>query len=373
MPHTLVHPVTRSPLWHDTAHSLTDGTHRVPVVSGIPFLRQGRDRLLQTLLSALDRGDTTQALILALQDQDDWAPLPPPDAAALRDLVTGNQSFRDAMTALNFGPVAHYFAHRWSAPTFLSALGLLAAYAPLDRPLIDLACGTGQVLREVALRGGTAIGVDQVFAKLWLGQRYLGLDDLVCADAETLPFGPADAPRTILCHDALYFFHDAAKSTVIARMTDAAGPNGTVLLGHCHVRDHPHAGDRAHPLTVADWQSLMPGATCHDDAALTQWFLSRGDTPLTAHDGRPVAAVSLASGTRLARPVPFWDPVGPLVENPLLVRSVGGLRPDWPLPAFAEEYADAGYLAVPDAAVERARSRADRFARRTLLPLPERW
>ena len=216
---TLVHPVTRRPLWHDTAHSLTDGTHRVPVVSGIPFLRQGRDQLSQTLLSALDAGDTTGALVLALQDQDDWAPLPPPDAATVRDVVTGDLTFRDAMAALNFGPVAHYFAHRWSAPTFLSALGLLAAYAPLDRPLIDLACGTGQVLREVALRGGTAIGVDQVFAKLWLGQRYLGLDGLICADAEALPFGPADAPRTVLCHDALYFLPDAAKRNVIARMT----------------------------------------------------------------------------------------------------------------------------------------------------------
>lgn len=373
MPDTLVHPVTRRPLWHDTPHSLTDGTNRAPVVSGIPFLRQGRDHLSQALLSTLDAGDTIGALILALQDQDDWAPLPPPDAMTVRDVVTGDLTFRDSMTALNFGPVAHYFAHRWSAPTFLSAMGLLAAYAPLDRPLIDLACGTGQVLREVALRGGTAIGVDQVFAKLWLGQRYLGLNDLVCADAETLPFGPAYAPCTVLCHDALYFLPDAAKSTVIARMKDVAGSGGTVLLGHCHIRGHPHAGDRAHPLCVAGWQSLMPDATCHDDAALTQWFLSRGDMHLDAHDDRPVAAVSLASGARLLRAVPFWDPVGPLVENPLLVRSEGGLRPDWPLPAFAEEYADAAYLAVPDAAAERARSRADRFARRTLLPLPEGW
>jgi len=360
-------------MWHDTAHSLTDGTNRVPVVSGIPFLRQGRDQLSRTLLSTLDAGDTTEALVLSLQDQDDWAPLPPPDATRVRDMVTGDLSFRDAMAALNFGPVAHYFAHRWSAPTFLSAMGLLAAYAPLDRPLIDLACGTGQILREVALRGGTAIGVDQVFAKLWLGQRYLGLDGLVCADAETLPFGPAGGPRTVLCHDALYFLPDATKKDVIARMTQAAGPGGTVLLGHCHVRDHPHAGDRAHPLTVAEWHALMPNATCHDDAALTRWFLDRGAAPLSPHDGAPVAAISLATGERLAQPVTYWNPVGALVENPLLVPIAGGLRPDWPLPAFAEEYADAEYLAVPDAASERARSRADRFARRTLLPLPEGW
>jgi len=345
----------------------------MPVVDGIPFLRQERDQLTHLLLQALDAGDTAEALVLALQDQDDWAPLPAPDAQKVRELVAGDLNFRDAMAALNFGPVAHYFAHRWSAPTFLSAMGLLAAYAPLDRPLIDLACGTGQVLREVKLRGGTAFGVDQVYAKLWLGQRYLGLDSLICADAEMLPFGPPDRSRTLLCHDALYFLADQTKTDVIARMTEAAGPDGTVLLGHCHVKDHPHAGSRAHPLAVEHWRALMAHGACYDDAALTKWFLSRGETVLESHDNQPVAAVAVASGARLAQPVPFWDPVGTLVENPLLVPSAGGLCLDWPLPDFAEEYADAGYLEVSDAAAERAQPPANRFARRTLLPLPEKW
>ncbi|MDZ7621561.1 MAG: class I SAM-dependent methyltransferase [Candidatus Competibacteraceae bacterium] len=369
----LVHPVSRRPLWSDTTHSLTDGTDRFPVVAGIAYLRCERSALSERVLTALDTGDGTQALILLLQDQDGWAPDAPPTADAVRKILTDKPSFRDAMRLLNFGPVADYFAHRWSAPTFLSALGLIGAYAPLNRPLVDLACGTGQVLREFALRGGEAIGVDQVFAKLWLGRRYLGLTDLICADAESLPLAESTESRSVLCHDALYFLNDAAKIAAIARMQDAAGPQGVVLLGHCHLKDHAHAGMRAHPLSLADWQALLPGATCYDDAALTWRFVSRGAVPLTPHEGGLVAAITLARGAALSDPVPFWDPVGTLTPNPLLVPHDAGLRPCWPSPDFAREYADATYLCVDDAAAAQIQPEAVRFAQRTLLPLPETW
>lgn len=369
----LVHPVTRLPLWADTPHSLTDGQHRHPVVAGIPYLRSRRKDVAAKALNALDVGDDTMALMLLLQDQDDWAPEPAPDFAAIAQVLTGKPSYRDAMRLLNFGPVAHYFAHRWSAPSFLSALGLLAAYAPLDRPLIDVACGTGQILREVALRGGIAIGVDQVFAKLWLGQRYLGLQRLICADAQSLPMAASDTPRTVICHDALYFLDDTAKQAAVRQMRAVAGPQGAVLLGHCHIKDHPHAGDRAHPMTRADWQALLPEAACHDDAALTQWFLSSGAQPLTLHTGADPAAVALALGHRQIPFVPYWDPVGALCENPLLAQHGAGMRPVWPTAGFAREYAQADYLVVPDAAADRTLSDASRFARRILVPLPPEW
>ena len=115
-------------------------------------------------------------------------------------------SLRQAMERLNFGPVAHYFAHRWSAPTFLSALGLLETHWT-DPPLVlELACGIGQILREVAGHGIAVAGIDVVFSKLWLARHFVVPDaPLVCADVTAGL--PLELPKgsTILCHDAFYF------------------------------------------------------------------------------------------------------------------------------------------------------------------------
>lgn len=234
----LIDPVSRRPLVADTPHSLTDGTARWPVAAGIPFLRTGRDALRGEALGALDAGDETAALVLLLADQDDYAPLPPPSDAAVAALLGApDVTFREAMTALEFGPVADYFAHRWSAPTFLSGLALTALHAPRGVPIVEVCCGTGQLLREFTARGFTTIGVDLVFAKVWLGRRFLRLDRLVCAEAATLPL---DVPSgaTVLNHDALYFFADAEKGAVVAAMARVAN-GGALLAGHCHVAGHP--------------------------------------------------------------------------------------------------------------------------------------
>ena len=74
-------------------------------------------------------------------------------------------------------------ADRWSAPTFLSALGLLEMHWT-DPPLVlELACGIGQILREVAGHGVAVAGIDVVFSKLWLARHFVVPDaPLVCAD-----------------------------------------------------------------------------------------------------------------------------------------------------------------------------------------------
>ena len=372
---TLLSPNSLTPLSHDTPHSVAAADERWPVVDGIPFLRLHRDALRRETLAALDAHDEEAALALLLADQDDYAPLPPPDEATCRALMRdADATFRQAMAALNFGPVADYFAHRWSAPTFLSGLALIALYAAPHKPLVEVCCGTGQLLREFQLRGGVAIGVDQVFAKLWLGKRYLGLSHLVCADAQTLPVDVAEGATTLI-HDALYFIPDADKPLVIAAMERVAA-GAPLLAGHLHVADHPHGGDRAHPLSIAEWQTLLRDAALFDDLALTDWFVRAGEGGLGLHDASTLtAAVCLAAGHRRAEPLALWEPSdAPLVENPLLAATrAGGLAPAWPSEAFAREYADATYLAMPDPASLRAMGVAERHARRALLPLPPRW
>ena len=91
-----------------------------------------------------------------------------------------------------------------------------------------------------------------------------------------------------------------------------------------------------------------------------------------------------------------WDPSltlpapgAPLSLNPLLVEEGGVLKPDWPMPRFAEEYRSATYLTHEVADDERPVIEAAKAApvpfdagdavierlarRRVLLDVPEGW
>ena len=201
---------------------------------------------------------SAMALALLLRDQDDWARIPPPsldEAARLVDEI-GTLSLRQAMERLNFGPVAHYFAHRWSAPTFLSALGLLETHWT-DPPLVlELACGIGQILREVAGHGVAVAGIDVVFSKLWLARHFVVPDaPLVCADVTAgLPLELPEG-STILCHDAFYFMPEQER--IAESLMAAAGEHGSVLIGHAHNIRFEH-GIAGRPRTPEEYASPVP-------------------------------------------------------------------------------------------------------------------
>jgi SAM-dependent methyltransferase len=377
----LLSPTTGKPLRTDGPSVLTDGTERWPVVAGIPYLRTGRRELCCAVLAAIDRGDERAALALLLRDQDDWARIPPPsldEAARLADEIDG-LTLRQAMERLNFGPVAHYFAHRWSAPTFLSALGLLETNWT-DPPLVlELACGIGQILREVAAHGVTVAGIDVVFSKLWLARHFLLPDaPLVCADVTAglpleLPEGTA-----ILCHDAFYFMPEQER--IAASLKAAASGRGSVLIGHAHNIRFEH-GIAGRPRTPEEYAALFPGCRLYDDAEL-----AHGPAPArTVEQLAAVEAVSLAwsaGGIGPTSPIDFHlpPPGTPLRLNPLLARAGGRLKPAWPTPAFAREYANATYLEIDLPREDQLSGRVgddpltdDLARRRILLNLPERW
>lgn len=389
----LLDPVDHSALrWESPATLRGDGSRRWPVVEGIPFLRTGREELREQVVAALDAEEMIHALALLLGDQDDFARIPPPTVAERRSLIeslgrTGG-TLREAMAGLHYGPVADYFAHRWSAPTYLSGLALLDRFGVPGATVVETACGIGHYLRDLSLRGVASLGLDVVFSKLWLARRFLvpKVVGLVCADAvRGWPLGPAETsrPTVAFCHDAFYFLPD--KPGVVRSWQTLVGDSGRVLIGHAHNREFDHRGVAGEPWSPAEYATLLPGAALFDDAELARsaWAeeppLPRDPAVLTG-----VEAVALAWDA--AGPVRVNDdglglldsaPGRPLRLNPMLKVAGDRFEPDWPSPRFAAEYADqAPYLtgepaepapgSVPDDVARLAR-------RRILLDLPEHW
>ena len=351
-------------------HAMVDGAgRRWPVVEGIPFLRAGREALADAALAALEAGDERGAAILLLADRDDWAPgdPPTPDAcAAALDAPT----LREAMHHLAYGPVADYFAYRWSDPTYLAGLALLQQHWPGARPVVDVACGAGHLLRELARRGARElVGVDVVWAKLWLARRFVCPSArYVCADVTDRPDrDPPDLvvprPAYVLCHDALYFLRD--KRAAVEAFRALAGPGGTVVVGHTHVADRLSSGE---PLPAAQYAALLGTDLLYDDAELTRALLdARPPVPAPAADLERSEAVALVAGDPCApAPVDLGEPLPPLRVNPLYVD--GALR--WPSERYEQEYGPrSAYLParLPDPLPP------DAARRRLLVDLPESW
>lgn len=333
------------------------------VVDGIPYLRSGREELQARVAALLAAGDVDGARVALLADADDWWGEDPPPPEQLARVV-GAGTLREAMDLLGMGRVGDYFAHRWSDPTYLAGLALLQQHWPGDRPVVEVACGTGHFLRELARRGCTdLLGVDVVWAKLWLAQRFVcPTASYVCADVATARLDVA-APAYVLCHDALYFLRD--KPAAVAAMRRLAGEGGTVVVGHAHVADRLSSGE---PETARAYADLLGTDLLYDDDELTRALLGgRAPVPAAAADLEGSEAVALVAGDPLApAPVDLGEPLPPLVTNPLYV---GGVL-SWPSERYAQEYGPrSGYLParLPEPLP------ADAARRRVLVDLPERW
>ncbi|PRY50989.1 methyltransferase family protein [Geodermatophilus tzadiensis] len=333
-----------------------------PVVDGIPFARAGRDDLRAEVTGLLAAGETDRARVLLFADADDWwtEPPPPPDQLAR---VPAARTLREAMALLGMGRVADYFAHRWSDPTHLAGLALLQAHWPGGRPVVDVACGTGAHLRELSRRGaGDLLGVDVVWAKLWLARRFVCPGArYVCADLTAAPDLAVGTPAYVMCHDAFYFLRD--KPAAAAAMRALAGDGGTVVVGHAHVAD-PHG----QPLTPEGYAEVLGTGLLYDDDELTRSLLEgRPPRPSAPADLHASEAVALVAGDPLGpAPADLGEPLPPLSPNPLYRDGVL----TWPSERYAAEYGPrSAYLPArwPDPLP------ADAARRRLLVDLPEAW
>ena len=379
---------------------LTDGHDEYPLVEGIPYLldastRPGLEDARVRACAHLRAGDERAALRLLLRDQDRFSPTPPPTEAAVDELIDrrGELTLREAMALLNYGPVADYFAHRWTSPSFQSGLGLLERAALPSRPVLEVACGIGHFLRHLELCGRPAVGLDIVFSKLWLARHFLGVrGPLACADIERSAVffpgfaeGQAVGPHTVFCHDAFYFFEH--KRHALMNMVTASN-RGTIAVGHVHTRGDAHEAGFAERLD--DYRRYpAAGTPLRDDGAMARTYVSREpqDTDVPPH----ATAVAWIDGRKLRKPADLRPARQTLRVNPLL-RADGTLA--YPSAGWREEYeADAALMgpytlesalgsasakqlladgpaaiaALPEAELARL------YRHRVLLSLPERW
>jgi SAM-dependent methyltransferase len=365
-------PTSGRPLRTESAQVLTDGEERWPVLGGIPYLRTGREELVAAMLTALDRGDSTEAVLLALADQDDWWDGPVPEKEELLRAI-GAPTLRTAMEHLGMGRVADYFAFRWSDPTFLSGLALLDAHAGGARSAFELGCGAGHLLRELRRRGVRVAGGDVVFSKLWLARQYVvGDADLVCFDAGS-PFPMEDGAWDLaLCHDALHYLPDIPHAVGELRRLAP-----TVLVGHAHnaaVGNHSAGA----PLEPAGYAELLPGAAVYDDEALARALLDGAAPAAVGVQGlQDTPAIALASGGAPAGGAYALPRPGTRLRiNPLLA----GGSVHWPSERYRTEYeALSPHLTSPyevpkGALAVGVSDEVDALARRrVLLDLPGRW
>ena len=378
---SLCSPTSGLPLAADTPNSLSDGAGgRWPVVDGIAFLRTGREALVRDVLAALDVGDREGALVRLLADADDWWTGPAPEPQRLRALVRGADrlSFREAIDHLALGRVGHYFAHRWSDPTYLAGLALLEAHWAEPADAFELACGAGHHLRELDRRGVPCTGADVVFAKLWLARRWVCGDgpELVCFDAAA-PW-PTTGRRfgLVLCHDAFYFLEP--KAEIAARLRALTADDGLLAVAHVHNRDAANLSAGA-AVSAAELAELFRGAVVYDDAELTAALAeARAPRPEPWIGLGDVEAFSLVVGDAVPpRPalagLALPPPKAELRRNPLYDDD-GAVA--WPSDRYREEYGPSATYPLHSQAPHRAARgpATEAMARsRELVDLPDRW
>ena len=332
------------------------------MVDGIPYLRTYSEGLVAVALDHLDAGCPDDALVALLTDQDAWWTGPATDLGELKRLVRDRDTLtlREAMALLRFGPVADYFAYRWSDPTYLAGLALLEAHWAEPATAFELACGIGHYLRELTRRGVACVGADVVFAKCWLAKHW------VAPAAEYVVFDagarwPVAGMRLDLamCHDAFYFLPDQENAAAMLRSI-----GGSVVVSHVHNVDVA-GGAKGPARTAAEWAALFPDTTVYDEGELRRAFLA-GDAPMPSgwRDDVTVEAWSLVEPVGTGRAIAGGLAMPPadaaLRSNPLL----DGNAVRWPSDRYRDEYADG--CAWTDPAADPVRSRR-------VVDVPERW
>jgi SAM-dependent methyltransferase len=172
------------------------------------------------------------------------------------------------------------------------------AGAGAGRLAVDLACGTGLVLRDLAVRGWRTLGVDLSAPMLAeVGDRGAGL---VRARAEALPLR-ARLATLVTCGMG---FHWMPAETALAEMARVVRPGGWVALFWRYplVDQAPGRlvrevlGELGHAVPDGAFSPDLLGEQDHRDADHEATDRDRGEDPGGAHAAEPTSPAALSAG-----------------------------------------------------------------------------
>jgi len=182
-----------------------------------------------------------------------------------RDTIRASRDSQQAYDAL----YAHHFTGVWTGQThsrYLWLLSLLKARA--GQTLLDVSCGNGYLLKAASEHGLRAFGLELSAVGLAeTGERAPGAQ-LVCADAERLPFSGECFDWVTNIGSLEHYLHPALSVAEMARVLKPGGlalvllPNAYGVVGNIqHVWRHGDVFVDAQPLqryaTRRAWERLL--------------------------------------------------------------------------------------------------------------------
>jgi ubiquinone/menaquinone biosynthesis C-methylase UbiE len=146
-------------------------------------------------------------------------------------LVMSTDNIQSKKLLTEYTALAPSYDRRWSAYLDASLAMTLKRMADLPAEhVLDVACGTGQLLALMAQRTDESelIGIDRVPAMLEVASRRLGdRATFLAAEAQHLPFGDARF-QLVTTTNALHYFPDA--SGVLREIRRVISPDGDLII-----------------------------------------------------------------------------------------------------------------------------------------------
>ncbi len=132
---------------------------------------------------------------------------------------------------LMHSPIYIYFTYRFGQPRYLAALSLLAALPEDQRPILDLACGTGHLIHYLTHRNPQqpVIGLERNFIKLYIAKKFIApKGNFLCAEADqTLPFENFSFSG-VYCSDAFTYF--TYRTNSVREMKRIVNKDGIIII-----------------------------------------------------------------------------------------------------------------------------------------------
>ncbi len=131
---------------------------------------------------------------------------------------------------------------------------------PLVNKVLDLGCGTGMLLNELARRSGFVVGIDSSPEMLELARKRRGSAALVLADADHLPFADRSFDAVVSVTLLQNMPSPAATVREVARVTKPEGIVIMTTLKHKHSLDELECWIR-----TAGFKPLSSGGVGRED------------------------------------------------------------------------------------------------------------